>query len=81
VSQQSTEPVQAAELLGPAGLSPGIGYPILHRLCSRGLLCRHWEDIDPPPQAAPRLHSRLSHSDVARCNIRSERQLSAYNSF
>jgi DNA-binding PadR family transcriptional regulator len=46
--------VDARDLLGAAGLPPGIGYPIVHRLCDRGLLRRHWEDIDPVVEGRPR---------------------------
>jgi DNA-binding PadR family transcriptional regulator len=46
--------VDARDLLGAAGLPPGIGYPIVHRLCYRGLLRRHWEDIDPVAAGRPR---------------------------
>lgn len=46
--------ITPTELLGAARIPPSIGYPILHRLCDRGLLVRHWEDIDPVAEGRPR---------------------------
>jgi DNA-binding PadR family transcriptional regulator len=46
--------VKAMELFCSAKLQPGIGYPILHRLCHRGLVHYRWEDIDPAVEGRPR---------------------------
>jgi hypothetical protein len=46
--------VTATELLDTVGILPGIGHPIFQRLCYRGLLLRHWEDIDPVTEGRPR---------------------------
>jgi hypothetical protein len=47
-------PVEARELFSAARLSPATGYPIVHRLCDRGLVRRQWEDIDPVAEGRPR---------------------------
>jgi DNA-binding PadR family transcriptional regulator len=47
-------PVEARELFGAARIPPAVGYPIVHRLCDRGLIRRQWEDIDPVTEGRPR---------------------------
>ncbi|HEU5470542.1 MAG TPA: hypothetical protein VFV67_07800 [Actinophytocola sp.] len=46
--------VEARELFTAASLPPASGYPIVHRLCDRGLVRREWEDIDPVAAGRPR---------------------------
>jgi DNA-binding PadR family transcriptional regulator len=46
LGERGPGPANPSELLDAARIPPGIGYPILHRLCDRGLLTRIWNTPD-----------------------------------